>query len=72
MILSSCAAVVVVVFVVIGLIDVLTGAGVDKLLFDAVAAGAFALGAWSIAVKGNSALSRRRDTAPNRQSPLRW
>lgn len=72
MIFSSCVASVAVAFVVIGLIDVLTGAAGDKVLFDAVAAAAFALGAWSIAVKGNPALSRRRDAAPNRQSPLHW
>ena len=69
---SSCVAAVVVTFVIIGLFDVFTGAGTDKVFFDVVATAGFALAAWSIAVKGNPALSRRRDAAPNRKSPLRW
>ncbi len=71
-ILSSCAAAAAVTFVVIGLFDAVTGAGTTQVFFDAVIAGALALGAWSVAAKGNPALSRRRDTPPNRRSPLDW
>lgn len=72
LIFSSCVAVVAVTFVIIGIVDVVMGAGADKVSFDALAAAAFALGAWSIAIKGNPELSRRRDGAPNRRSPLDW
>ncbi|WP_104108936.1 MULTISPECIES: hypothetical protein [unclassified Arthrobacter] len=72
LIFSSCVAVVAVGFVVMGVVDLLTGAGMDRFALDVLAAAAFALAAWSIAVKGNPALSRRRDEAPNRRSPLEW
>lgn len=71
-VLSLCVAAAAVAFVVIGLLHALSGAGVTQVLFDAVIAGALALGAWSVAVKGNPALSRRQDTPPNRRSPLDW
>ncbi|MGN5732536.1 hypothetical protein [Arthrobacter psychrochitiniphilus] len=64
MILSSCVAAVAVAFIVLGLIAVLTGAGTEKVLFNGVAALAFGIGAWSIAVKGNPELSRGTDAAP--------
>ncbi|MDJ0316336.1 hypothetical protein [Arthrobacter antibioticus] len=72
MIFSFCIALLAAAFVIIGVIDVLNGAGADKVIFNALAAAAFGLGAWSIAVKGNPALSRRHEGAPNRQSPTRW
>ncbi|WP_104086468.1 hypothetical protein [Arthrobacter sp. GMC3] len=72
LILSLCVAVAAATFVVMGLFHAFTGAGATQVLFDAVIACAFALGAWSVAVKGNPALSRRRDTPPNRRSPLDW
>lgn len=72
MIFSSCVAVVALAFVVMVVADLVTGAEADKLALDVLAAVAFAIAAWSIAVKGNPALSRRRDEAPNRRSPLEW
>ncbi|MDJ0311656.1 hypothetical protein [Arthrobacter sp. H35-D1] len=72
MILSLCVAAAAAVFVVMGMVNAFTGAGADLVLFDALIAAALALGAWSIAVKGNPALSRRRRSAPNRRSPTRW
>lgn len=72
MIFSSCVAVVAMTFAVIGIVDLLTGASADKLTLDILAVAAFAFAAWAIAVKGNPALSRRRDEAPNRCSPLEW
>lgn len=70
--LSLCVAAVAATFVVIGVFHALIGAGATQVLFDVLIAGALALGAWSVAVKGNPALSRRRDTPPNRRSPLEW
>lgn len=70
--LSLCVAAVAVTFAGIGLFHAFTGAGATQVFFDAVIAGALTLGAWSVAVKGNPALSRRRDTPPNRRSPLDW
>ena len=72
MILSLCVAAAAAVFVVLGVGNAFTGAGADLVFFDAVIAAALALGAWSIAVKGNPALSRRRSSSPNRRSPTRW
>ncbi|MDD0857315.1 hypothetical protein NHF46_04955 [Arthrobacter alpinus] len=72
LIFSSCVAVIAVAFVVMGVVDLLTGAGTDRLAMDVLAAAAFAFAAWSIAVKGNPSLSRGRDEAPNRRSPLEW
>ncbi|MDO5753497.1 hypothetical protein [Arthrobacter sp.] len=72
MILSLCAAAASATFAVLGVVHLFTGAGADQVLFDVVIAAALALGAWSVAVKGNPALSRRSDKAPNRQSPTRW
>lgn len=71
-ILSLCVAAAAVAFVAIGLFHAFTGAGTTQIFFDAVIAGALALGAWSVAVKGNPALSRRDETPPNRRSPLEW
>lgn len=71
-ILSSCAAAAAVTFIVIGLFHTVTGAGTTQVFFDAVIAVALTLGAWSVVVKGNPALSRRREGAPNRRSPLDW
>ncbi|WP_425861476.1 hypothetical protein [Arthrobacter sp. TWP1-1] len=72
MILSLCVAVAAATFVVMGIIHALSGAGTTQVFLDAVIAGALALGAWSVAVKGNPALSRRDETPPNRRSPLDW
>ncbi|ALV47086.1 hypothetical protein SAMN04489740_2847 [Arthrobacter alpinus] len=72
MILSLCVAAAAATFVVIGLFHALTGAGVTQVFLDAVIAGALTLGAWSVAVKGNPALSKHRDNPPNRRSPLEW
>ncbi len=72
LILSLCVAAAAATFVVMGVVHLITGAGSDLVLFDALIAAALALGAWSVAVKGNPALSRRSDKAPNRQSPTRW
>ncbi|ALE04939.1 hypothetical protein AL755_04630 [Arthrobacter sp. ERGS1:01] len=72
LILSLCVAAAAATFVVIGLIHTLTGAGATQVFFDIVMAAALALGAWSVAIKGNPALSRRRATPPNRRSPLDW
>ncbi|UIK88420.1 hypothetical protein [Arthrobacter polaris] len=72
MILSLCVAAAAVTFAVLGLVNLITGAGADVVFFDVLIAAALTLGAWSVAVKGNPALSRRRDGAPNRQSPTRW
>lgn len=71
-ILSLCVAAAAAAFVLIGLFHVVSGAGTTQVFFDAVIAGALALGAWSVAVRGNPALSRHRDTPPNRRSPLEW
>ena len=59
-------------YAIIGIVHLATGAGSTQVLFDAVIAGALALGAWSVAVKGNPALSRHSDAPPNRRSPLEW
>lgn len=72
MVFSSIVAALALGFVVTGVVHILTNAGADQILFDAVAAAALALSAWSIAVRGNPALSHRRDDAPNRRSPLEW
>lgn len=71
-ILSLGVAVAAVTFAAIGVFHAVIGAGPTQVFFDAVIAGALALGAWSVAVKGNPTLSRRRGTAPNRRSPLDW
>lgn len=70
--LSLCVAAAAATFLVIGLFHALTGAGATQVFFDAVIACALALGAWSVAVRGNPALSRHRDAPPNRLSPLDW
>ena len=72
LILSLLAAAAAVSLAVIGLVHLLTGAGAMQVCFDALVAAGFALGAWSVAVKGNPALSRRSDAAPNRKGPLLW
>jgi hypothetical protein len=72
LILSLIGAIAAAALVAIGVLHLLTGAGATQVLFDAVMAGALALGAWSVAVKGNPALSRRSDAAPNRKGPLLW
>lgn len=71
MIFSSCVAVIAMTFAV-GIVDLLTSASADKLALEILAVAAFAFAAWAIAVKGNPALSRRRDEAHNRRSPLEW
>lgn len=71
-IFSACVAAVALVFVILGVYNFVTGAGSDEVLMDILASAAFALAAWSIAVKGNPALSRRHEGVPNRRSPLRW
>ncbi|MGA7204639.1 MAG: hypothetical protein WBX27_08430 [Specibacter sp.] len=71
-VLSLCVAAATATFAVVGLIHTLTGAGATQVFFDVLIAGALALGAWSVAVKGNPALSRHRDAPPNRRSPLEW
>lgn len=71
-ILSLCVAAAAVALVVVGIFHTLTGAGTTQVFFDAMFAGALALGAWSVAVKGKPSISRRRETPPNRQSPLDW
>jgi len=72
LILSLLAAAAAVALAAVGLVHLLTGAGATQVLFDALVAAGFALGAWSVAVKGNPALSRRSDAAPNRKGPLLW
>lgn len=72
LILSLCVAVASAAYVVIGIVHAVTGAGSTQVFFDAVIAGALALAAWSVAVKGNPTLSRHRDAPPNRRSPLEW
>ena len=72
LILSLCVAAASAGFVVSGIVNAVTGAGSTQVFFDAVIAGALALAAWSVAVKGNPELSRHSDVPPNRRSPLDW
>ncbi len=69
-VLCVCVAVASTTFLAIGLFHALAGAGTTQVLFVALIAGALALGAWSVPVRGNPALSRHSEGPPNRRSPL--